>query len=940
MRKFLSTLVLMLACMATWAQHWKAPDEYQYPGETPQYVKVIINGIDQNADQKVQPEVAAFIDDECRATEIVPNPNTNFYLLRVWGNDNDNGKKIVFRAYYMGLEYEFVKTATYTGETNPNIPFVLNLDAVTGVSLKDLIEIEALLPTTHDLTNYIKYNYGDAQPKGESKLISTLKYEWDYSNSSAYFEVNDKNILTAKKPTPAGEGGSNLRLKVLCEEPDGLKDIFRAYTKVEIKQAAILSTGIESDITEPLLAYVGDDIKDLLSGHVTVLPSNVSNSDFVITEIGDTKLLKGNMANIGGSTKIKVSPADGGNFSKEIDVIIKVRPISIEATSATVTVNIGENVLDAIKNVIVLAPADKYLDDRLKFNNEGPAIYNAQTGIATTKGETDLKVETVVGPATHNLNTTVHVIVKKPVTSITLSQNEISVNVGDNVGKIIEKNILVTVAPADASDVAWTTNINDIFPKNQVATESGTFRVTFTSKDNPALTAILVVKVKLPVSFNVPEEINISKTHDTLVQFTDLQGDDFDPFKVSVTTYNGTASMADESGLAWNFRAQYVIPETDNAYTVEYDGEFIGSGSIKVEAEVHFANGWDWITPTFIDANDSYIPLRTAGSATVAPWAQKDADNKIIEIRSQKDLLYNDPTLGFFGSIDGLHPGVMYKIKSQYTDENLGTITIPSAKLAGNSDNNNVSLSHKGYTWVGYPWENDRSVNLVLDALKGSAREGDKLLGKGVFAEFSDGEWVASPTFTTVKEGQGFIYYTEDADGRSLDWGECYTAPIAEAQKRMAPTVRPAALNIWSFDDSQFADNMAIVATLPALEGGSNYSIGAFVNGECRGMGAFVKGNKMFINVAGKAGEKVSFRLYNSESDEYFDIDESVTYSTMLGSLRAPINLTVNGTTSIKNVANASTEVEIYDANGRRVNSMTKGVYIIKQGGVTKKVIK
>jgi hypothetical protein len=106
-----------------------------------------------------------------------------------------------------------------------------------------------------------------------------------------------------------------------------------------------------------------------------------------------------------------------------------------------------------------------------------------------------------------------------------------------------------------------------------------------------------------------------------------------------------------------------------------------------------------------------------------------------------------------------------------------------------------------------------------------------------------------------------------------------------------------------------------------------------------------VKNGRMMISVAGKAGEVVRFRLHNTETDEYFNINETVNYAGRLGSLQQPLALSADIATSITGSELADGEIEaIYDASGRRVNEMTNGTYIVKlrQGNkvITQKVIR
>ena len=140
---------------------------------------------------------------------------------------------------------------------------------------------------------------------------------------------------------------------------------------------------------------------------------------------------------------------------------------------------------------------------------------------------------------------------------------------------------------------------------------------------------------------------------------------------------------------------------------------------------------------------------------------------------------------------------------------------------------------------------------------------------------------------------------------------------------------------------------MAIVAEIPQLDFPADYTVGAFVGDECRGKGSAVQGGKMMISVAGKAGERVTFRLHNELTGEFVDLNESVKYAQRAGSLKKPVVLTFDGiATGITEHTAPETAVEgIFDLSGRRIERMNvNGIYIVKtlQNGkiITKKVVK
>ena len=150
MKKFLFTMLALLSVLTiNAAKKWTAPSASDFLTSTPIYVQVKVNG-----QTSTTIEVAAFINGECRASADVYDRTTNLYTLRVWGNPDEIGSTITFKAYDSAndFEFSFTKTAEFTGETNSEVPFVLNIDEPTGVRLTSPIQILAKFPAEKDLT--------------------------------------------------------------------------------------------------------------------------------------------------------------------------------------------------------------------------------------------------------------------------------------------------------------------------------------------------------------------------------------------------------------------------------------------------------------------------------------------------------------------------------------------------------------------------------------------------------------------------------------------------------------------------------------------------------------------------------------------------------------------------------------------------------------------
>ena len=541
---------------------------------------------------------------------------------------------------------------------------------------------------------------------------------------------------------------------------------------------------------------------------------------------------------------------------------------------------------------------------------------------------------------------------------------EIGTNAYDELRKQVivdpenEEGETYTITPADQeSGLAFV---------DEIAKKSGTFHLLITSVLNPNVTAVVTVNVSTPVSITFPSSLTISKYKDTLFEMA-ATGDNFDPSLVSfeftsniepigfgVPTYT---SADNGKGLIWNIRS---TGTGSVELKVLYNGEYMPRNSaetcyIETPAEVAFnSNGWDWIYAP------STISLLNPKTGEYAGKLSIDENNKVIEIRSQTNLLYNDAKYGFIGDITSLSPkNGMYKIKATYEDASNCIFT----SLKPYWERNQSKILEPGYTWIGYTNEWDMTLD-ELNTVMNSPNEGDQIIGKTNFAEYSGGEWVGADF--TLEAGKGYLYYnSSDATNTfSFDYTPDFNNPeeislvtynytpdsnIQSYNRRLLSKNHPSLSKrseVWKYDASRFADNMAIVAKIEKLENPEDYTIGAFVGDECRGMGKVVKDGKMMINVAGKSGELVSFRLHNEYTGEFIPLETVVSYSQRIGSLKSPMPIKSSSITGISAITTDDNDEEsYYDLSGHKVEgNISAGIYIlktVKNGQVTvKKVYK
>lgn len=494
------------------------------------------------------------------------------------------------------------------------------------------------------------------------------------------------------------------------------------------------------------------------------------------------------------------------------------------------------------------------------------------------------------------------------VESISISPDAFTLNIGENAYDVLwGTNTVVTILPAEADQSFYfepAQDAEEAFMKG-IAQKAGTYTWYVISNSDETKKAAITITVTTPVSFDVPQTAEATLLTDSSISIQNLQGDGFNPGLVTVDLTEETMAEASISQDGKTITFKGFIPGT-TGYVVNYNGTPMGRGTLSIKGEVQLANGWNWTT--------FYMPFVLQDEAGGYKASLFSGDNKILEARSQFDLLYNDSKVGVFGTIQNFDNATMYKVKASCTNKIRCILDAMPPKQVP------VSVEAKGYTWIVYPIIGDHTFEYFnSNGLLATASEGDVIIGKDGFAEFNGGEWMASEGFM-LKTGQGYIYYQAEAGAKRLIFGENY---VREA----LPKAMPGTKSVWKYDISQHPDNMAMVAEIEGLENPEAYSIGAFVNGECRGEGSFV-GGKAMIHIAGSAGETVILRLYNTETGEYTDINASFRYTQKMGSLQEPKKFS-NDITGIHSTEVEETEDDmLYNLQGQRVRSNTKGIII------------
>ena len=895
MKKYFLTLALMLPVVAM-AQHWTPKTLQEQLTEALVFVQVNINGVEANGNSGL--ELAAFIGDECRADATAPRAASGtttyverYYLRVVTDLNTESNATIKFRAFYQNVEYEFTRTITYTvddsGEATygtPSDPLVLNLDAVTGVELPETINISqpaSAFPYTTDLTPNISFTYNtlDGAPyekKGESTILSPIEYEWNVGNyvDQLSFDGNSLTVVPAEEATY----GIMLYVYIGNRQTQEYKSFPRIPTNIAVQIAKVPVTAVRCSISSTDF-YAWDNFNAFMQDKVTILPEDASDKTYRL--VGGDYLSDGVFTK-GGQYEVQIIPNDEAYEGEipTVTVTVYERPTGISSRVANegVTVGVGENVYDAIANTTIYswmnqAPADEFAKKELTYK-PGAEGYISEAGVATKVGQVSVTVT-------------------------------------------LKDGITVSEAGGGQDSYPILVNIISRLDRQVQLSDQTTFVKGIVSKQSPAL-----VYVKNPG--NEPFDPN-----DLAIEFDDR----YEGFPYAEQT--SVVPMGEDEATGARIYGFYILPKfvSERAnYIVTYQGSGIEKDaegndvyhSITITQEQQLAEGWNWISVNALTSSD--------GNDVNAVFTQAD----IVEMRSQSQILYNDPTYGYFGDLTRLNGiDAMYKVKT-----NKATTAQWGATNAFLCKQSFAQIS-KGYNWINNPYEFDIPASRIDEFFGANftPTDGDMIITlEGSFAQYSDGAWVASDNFA-LKEGKGLIYFSnaETAEQMTIDFNR-NLAPQTEAApvKGVRDLEDNMAADLFQYNPHAFADNMAMVATIEGLENPENYTLGVFVNDECRGRGQVVKDGILFVNAVGKVGERLSFKLANNRTGEVTDLEDTMTYSLIKGSLKAPVQLSGTTVTGIAKTMDEAQDEAIYDMSGRRVEKMQKGIYIV--GG--KKVLK
>lgn len=356
-------------------------------------------------------------------------------------------------------------------------------------------------------------------------------------------------------------------------------------------------------------------------------------------------------------------------------------------------------------------------------------------------------------------------------------------------------------------------------------------------------------------------------------------------------------------------------------------GQFAPRSEVEIGQRLLLGEGWSWIS----------LFANKVGQDIFYKYFY-DAQ----EVRSQYMLVYNDPEYGFFGDLKELTTAEAYKVCVK--DGAHFDMFLYDGGVYNYNTGRDINLM-PGWTWVSNPYCFDHDLQVAFG--KATFANDSRIVSKNDgFATFQDGQWVG--TLTRFNAGEGYLVYNAAAENAFVSFAAEGVIPKAEPRS-VASARRAAEQSVWSYDGSRFADNMSVICQPTTELEADRYTIGAFVGDECRGEGRMING-RFFVTVHGEMGEKVSFRLYDALTGEYFVLDDAVDFASTVGTYQRPMALNTPTLTGIDSVTGdqgvavyldgdrvvvagvAAESVEVYNASGMRVaaEGLGTGVYVVR----------
>ena len=309
---------------------------------------------------------------------------------------------------------------------------------------------------------------------------------------------------------------------------------------------------------------------------------------------------------------------------------------------------------------------------------------------------------------------------------------------------------------------------------------------------------------------------------------------------------------------------------------------------------VQLAEGWNWWS--------TYIEQEGIDGLSML---QEGLGSNGVTIRSQASGFTDYyPGYGWYGSLSSINNESSYKVITN------APCTVTMTGAAAVLSQHPITVSY-GWTWIGYLPSTAMSINAAMAGM--DATQGDRLKSQQGYSDYYPGYgWYGS--LNTIEPGMGLMYYSTNSNPVT------FTYPDGNRGGEFKANLT-AEDNHWKPNTYAYSDNMTVMAVVELNDeelNTENYELAAFAaNGECRGSVKLTYAEPLhryvaFLTISGKDAAELSFRLYNTETnEEYYDAEESLDFvaDAMMGEADDLYTIHFKGTAGMDEFAN---RVQVY----------------------------
>jgi len=287
------------------------------------------------------------------------------------------------------------------------------------------------------------------------------------------------------------------------------------------------------------------------------------------------------------------------------------------------------------------------------------------------------------------------------------------------------------------------------------------------------------------------------------------------------------------------------------------------------------------------------------------------------------------------GTLTDLEPGNMYKVQVSSAT----TLDVFGKAIDVTQSQQTI---RKGFNWIGSLSGSVMSPDEAFADLQPEV--GDMVKNRRSYAIFgSRGTWEG--LLESIIPGEGYVYQSKAENTKSFHYprtlnGISYSRSIGTVSvvgDTPSPAL-PATAHFEPVDDSQFPDNMAVIAVVEK-DGNrvEDAEVAAFINGECRGAVSFHKGYYFLTIMGSSSADKdatIELRVWHDGQEFIVENEKTFVSDAAYGTLEAPYVLRLdNATTGISTVGISSADDgEWYTLQGFKLGKRPNvpGVYIHK----------